>query len=254
MNLVYTARSVRAESLKLKRSLALSAALLVPLFPSFANFASALQSHIGRMPEDPAYLSMWSLYFRYSIKLWTIFAMPVVVALLSALLADVDYKGKGWKHLFAMGVPQSAVFAGKWFSLAGLSLVSTLVFASANLAGSLAAHYLRPDLGLDFPIPIGEAYGRPLLAWLLSLFMLSLHQWISLRWPGFLVSLAVGFAASVSNLFTISSYLFSSSYFSPWALPVQAYEDWRLPLALSLLGAALVYTAARREFIRRDIY
>jgi hypothetical protein len=214
MNLVYTARSVRAESLKLKRSLALSAALLVPLFPSFANFASALQSHIGRMPEDPAYLSMWSLYFRYSIKLWTIFAMPVVVALLRALLGAVDVKGKGWKHMFAMGVPQSAVFAGKWFSLAGLSLVSTLVFASANWPAAWRPTTCAPTW-VGFPHP----HRRGLRAPAAGLAVVAVHaQPAPMDQPalaGLPVSLAVGFAASVSNLFTISSYLFSSSYFSP---------------------------------------
>ena len=94
----------------------------------------------------------------------------------------------------------------------------------------------------------------PLLGWLLSMFMLSIHLWISLRWSSFLVSITVGFAASVSNIFFVSSYLFEKSALSPWAMPVQAYGDWPATLLAALIGAMLVYLLTRSWFIRRDVY
>jgi hypothetical protein len=238
----------------MKRSLALTAALLLPLFPALANVAHALQSGLGRAAADAEFLTPWFLYGRYAFKLWTIFALPVIVAILSALLANVDHGPKAWKQLLALAFPRSLVFAGKWAALAGLTLLSTLVFALVNVWGGGLVHFLRPELGLDFPIPVGELIFRPFLGWLLAMLMLSLHLWLSLRWPSFLISITAGFAASVSNIFLVASQLFTRSAFSPWAMPVQAYGNWQLPLIVSLAGAALVYLLARREFVRRDVY
>jgi hypothetical protein len=180
--------------------------------------------------------------------------MPIIAAILSALLANVDHQPKAWKQLFALPFSRSAIFAGKWGVLAGLTLLSTLVFSLANLLGGIVAYLIRPDLGWDFPIPMGELIARPLLGWLLAMLMLAIHLWLSLRWPSFLVSITIGFAASVSNIFLVNSYLFTRSALSPWAMPIQAYGHWQIPLIVSLTGAALVYFLARREFIHSDVF
>ena len=102
MSVPYLVRSASAETLKIKRSVALAVALTIPLFPAFVNVASTLRWGLGRLPQDAATVSTSVLYLRYAVKLWVIFAMPLVVAILSALLANVDHKTKGWKMLFAL--------------------------------------------------------------------------------------------------------------------------------------------------------
>ena len=254
MSLSYLIRGVRAETLKVKRSLALIAALVIPLFPAVVNLAGALRRGLAGDAEELAALGPWGLYVRYAIKFWVIFALPMVIALLAALLAQVDHKPKQWKQLFALAYPRSALYAAKWLALAGVALLSTLVFAGANIVGGMIVAALRPDLGLELPLPLGEVVGKPLLAWALALAAISIHHWIALRWPSFLSSLAVGFAASVANLFLISSYLYERAAFFPWAMPSQAYGAWRGTLLASLIAAALVYALARAEFVRRDVY
>jgi len=254
MSLSYLIRGVRAEALKVKRSLALIAALVIPLFPAVVNLAGALRRGLAGDAEELAALGPWGLYVRYAIKFWVIFALPMVIALLAALLAQVDHKPKQWKQLFALAYPRSALYAAKWLALAGVTLLSTLVFAGANIVGGMIVAALRPDLGLELPLPLGEVVGKPLLAWALALAAISIHHWIALRWPSFLSSLAVGFAASVANLFLISSYLYERAAFFPWAMPSQAYGAWQGTLRASLIAAALVYALARAEFVRRDVY
>jgi hypothetical protein len=249
----YILGGCRAEILKLKRSLALIAALLIPLFPAFVNFASTLRSGVGRPIEGMEDLTPWSLYFVYANKFWTIFALPFVVAILSALLANLDHKSKTWKTILALSYPRGAVFASKWVALAGITLLSSLTFALSNLLGGVILHFVRPELGLDFPAPVMEMISNLCVGWLLSMFMISIHHWISLRWSSFLASVVVGFAASVSNIFLISSYLYEKAALSPWAMPVMVYEDYSLTLIISLIGAALVYLFARIEFVRRDV-
>jgi hypothetical protein len=249
----YILRGCWAEALKLKRSLALVAAFLIPLFPSFINFASTLRSGVGRPIEGMEDLTRWALYGVYANKFWTIFALPFIVAILSALLANVDHKPRVWKTILALSYPRGAVFASKWFALAGITLLSSLTFALYNLLSGVIIHFIRPELGLDFPAPVMDIVTKAFIGWLLAMFMISIHQWISLRWSSFLASVVVGFAASVSNIFLISSYLYNKAALSPWAMPVMVYEDYSLTLIISLIGAALVYLFARREFVRRDV-
>jgi ABC-2 type transport system permease protein len=240
--------------LKLKRSLALLIAVILPLFPAFANFAGTLRSGLGPAMDEIEARSAWSVYFHYSGEMWVIFALPLVVAILSALLANTDHKPKTWKQLFALPFPRSAVFWGKWWALAASLLLSTVVFGLASLASGAAVHFIRPELGLGFPPPLVEAFARPLLAWLLAMLMLSIHLWISLRWPSFVVSIGAGFAASVANIFLIWSYLLERSIFFPWAMPATAYSSWQATILPALLGAALVCLLAQREFVRRDVF
>lgn len=251
--LKYFFRGVWVETLKLKRSLVLTVALVIPFFPSFANVADALRHGFGTALGDPDTLGPWSLYFRYAFKFWTIFALPMIVAILSALLANTDHRNKTWKTLFALAYPRAGIFVGKWCALSLLVLISNLTFALINIAGGVLLHYVRPEMGLDFPIPLGEALSGTLVSWLLSLLMITIHLWISLHWSSFLVSITVGFAATVSNLFLIGSYLFTKSIMSPWAMPVQIYENWQPLLPVVLAGSLVLGLLAGREFVQRDI-
>jgi len=247
-------RGVGAETLKMKRSLALSVALVIPLLPTFANVASALQTGLGPQMEEGITLSPWSLFFRYTFRLWTIFALPMVVAIISALVAHTDHQTKAWKMLLALPISRQAAFGGKWIVLAGMLLLSNMVFMAANLMGGVLVNLLRPELGMGLPIPLGEALSVTLISWALSLLMVSIHLWISLRWPGFLASLTLGFIATVSNLFLIGSYLYGRVSLSPWAMPVQIYGDWQASMPVALGGALLVGGLACWDFVTRDVY
>jgi ABC-2 type transport system permease protein len=252
--LTYILRSISAEALKLKRSLVLIVTLVIPLFPAVANVGDGIRNGFSpNVLEESAGLAPWSILLRFAFKLWTIFALPMIVAIISALLANTDHQPKTWKLLFALPFPRQAVFIGKWVALAGLLLLSNLAFALANLAGGLFIHFLHPEAGLGLSIPIGELVFGVLVSWLLSLFMVSIHLWISLRWSSFLASITVGFAATVSNLFLIASYMFGRSALSPWAMPAQVYTDWSGSLPAALAGAVLVGFLAMRGFVRRDV-
>ncbi len=250
----YVAAAVWAETLKLKRSLALAAAVIIPLFPVIGDLMGTLSRGLGTSPDDPPGMAPWAFYVRMAIKLWTIFALPAVVALLSALLANVEHKPKAWKQVLALPVPRGAVFAAKWVALAAITLLSTLVFSGGNLLAGLALHYLRPELGLTWPAPLSEALVRPVLGWALGLFMVTIHLAVALRWRSFLVSIIAGFVAAVGNLFIVGSYLYVYSGYIPWAMPAQTYGDWAPTLALSLAGTAITYALARRAFVGREVY
>jgi hypothetical protein len=245
-------RGIQSEFLKLRRSLVLYITLLIPLFPAFANGADALKHGLSAIFDNPN-LPVWSLYFRYANKFWTIFALPMIVAIISAFLANTDHRSKSWKLLFSLAFPREAIFAGKWFTLAGLVLLSNVIFSLASVLTGILVNVVKPEIGLGSSIPFGEIVFGTLITWLLSLLMISIHLWISLRWSSFLVSIIVGFAATVSNLFMISSYLFARSAISPWAMPVQAFDNWMGVLPVALAGAAVISCLAMWDFSHRDV-
>lgn len=254
MSVRYLTAGIGAETIKLKRSLALLAAVAVPLLPVAADLMGTMSRGLGSLPDDPAGINPWALYVRMAVKLWTIFAMPTVVAVASALLANLDHKPRAWKLLLALPFPRGGLFAAKWAALAAMTLLSTAVFAAGNVAAGLALHYLRPELGLTWPVPVADAVWRPLLGWALALFMMTIHLAIALRWPSFMTSLVIGLVASVGNLFVVGSYLSVYAGYIPWTLPAMTYGDWAPALAFSLAGTAVTYVLARRAFVGREVY
>jgi hypothetical protein len=249
-------RGIRAEFLKIKRSQALIVALLIPLFPAGLNFGEVLQRGLHSLLSDvPGKLGPWSLYFRSSIDFWAIFALPLIVAVLGALLANVDHQTHQWKQLFSLPFPREAVFAGKWAALMALCALSAIAFGMANILSGLLAGWIRPDLGMNLSnLPWLEAFARPLLGWLLSSAMITFQLWISLRWAPFLVSLLSGFLAVVVNLFIIGSIMNVLTDYLPWSMPGSVYAHWPLTLALSALYSLVIYLLACAQFVRRDVF
>ena len=244
---------IQAEFLKVKRSQVLLVAIFIPLFPVGLSFGRVLQIGLSNI-YDKDVLAPWSIYFRGSIDVWTIFALPFIVAIISSLLANVDHKTHQWKMLHALAFPRAGVFAGKWMVLMALTLLSVIVFSLGSIIAGLVAGLLHPELGLDWPVPLVDAFGRPLLAWLLSALMITIHLWISLRWSSFLVSILSGFFAVVLNIFMIGSFMNTYAAWSPWSLPSMVYPSV-LPqyLVYSLAAMLVVYLLANAQFVRRDV-
>ena len=246
-------RSVRVEFLKLKRSQVLWVALCIPLFPAALNFGQTLKYGL-RSFGDGLSLAPWSIYFQEAVRVWTMFALPFVVAILSAMLANRDHKTHQWKLLFALPFPRSAVFTGKWVVLMALNGLSSLVFMVMNVLSGLLVMCVRPELGLALPIPWAEVLLRPLLAWLLSTLMITIQLWISLHWTSFLTSILSGFLAFILNIYVLGSFMYKYAAFVPWSLPSLAYEV-NVPgiLRISLVISLVVYLLAQAEFVRRDV-
>lgn len=250
---IYT-NGIHAEWLKVKRSLVLLVALAIPIFPAGLNFGQTLQRGVRAMPGDPLEMSAWTQYLRSSIDFWVIFALPMIVAILGALLANVDHKTRAWKVVCALPYPRAGVFTGKWVVLMGLTGLSALSFGVVNQVSGIIVHLLRPELGLGWHIPWAEAFLRPLLGWLLAAGMVTIQHWISIRWPNFLVSILTGFSVTVMNLFIIGSFMVSYAGYLPWSLPSLAYDPaWPQALATSAGFSLVAFTLALAEFKRRDI-
>lgn len=109
-------RALSAEIVKLKHTLALRLAIIIPSIIVFRG-SSYLQN-----TEDPM---LW--LGRQTIFFWTFLALSLFITLETALLAGLEHSQNNWKHLFALPIPRSMIYAAKQTAaiiLVGISFVA----------------------------------------------------------------------------------------------------------------------------------
>ena len=247
------AGALSAETLKLRRTLALRMCLITP---AVVVVLCVLQLGLTEVPvgreNDPA--SAWRAFAGASFALWAFLMMPLFVTLEAALLAGIEHGDRQWKHLLALPVPRSAHYLAKWAALAGLLFGTALVFTGLIAVGGWVLMQIRPDTALG---------GWPPWWWLLracvgmvtaALFMAAIQLWVAIRWSSFTIAVAAGMSATVAG-FMIGQSRFGHWY--PWSMPTQLFlwEGRHATFALiaSALGAAVVLAFSLWEFSRREL-
>src|SRR5919202_5118550 len=105
-------RATRIEVFKLRRTLALWAAILVPLAVILMTTAMNLSRATGSQ-FDPDQPNSWdSLMLDLVLFLWCLVALPLFVALETALLAGLEHRENTWKHLFALPIQRWTMYVG----------------------------------------------------------------------------------------------------------------------------------------------
>jgi len=206
------ARTLYAEILKLKRTLALWLALLVPLIIVGANCGIYLQRGTINVPEGT---TTWLWYGQMNVVIWGLLMIPLFVTLETALVGNLEHANDQWTHLYTLPVPRGAIYATKQIASVALVTLSSLSLVLTSVGGGVALQLLRPSVGLGWEIPWGRfmAYAGliSLGVWLVS----AIQTWISLRWKNFVVTCAVGVAMTVAGVFIIHA---DWGGFWPWAL------------------------------------
>jgi len=247
-------RALRAEQLKLKRTLALWLAPLMPLVIVALQVAMILEreSHYRRQNLADA----WEPHGGQIVFLWTMLMLPLFITLETALLGNLEHGNQQWKHLFTLPVPRGALYAAKQVSamvLIGLSMVSLYVLI---VLSGLGIRLVAPGLGFEAPVPWAQLFGYVTLAYLASWLIVSIHTWVGLRWRSFVVASAVGIAAMVIAILLFQSDL---SGWYPWTLPglvVHSLEEGLFPakqLLVGCLGGLAVALLGGWEVTRRDV-
>lgn len=259
-------RATRMEVFKLRRTLAFWSALLVPL----AVIAMTTAMNLSRAPGtrfDPDQPNSWdSLMLDLVLFLWCLVALPLFVALETALLAGLEHRENTWKHLNALPIPQWTTYVAKLLTAIGLLCLSSLVLAigTAGEGGILLA--LRPDLGLTHPIPWGALLARSFAFVPAALLMIALQTWVAIRWRSFTVAMSLGIAATVIGIMLLRSLknIASTPYgpllasVFPWSLPYvilarQATTALRdTALLAGILGGLLIAALGCWHILHRD--
>jgi hypothetical protein len=249
---VAVTRALSAETLKLKRTLALWMVLIAPSVIVLLNFFVLLQ-------RDAQYLSQvadaWQGLARNITMFWALLMLPLYVTLETALLGGVDHNGQPWKHLYALPLPRGSIYAAKWLTGVALAGASTIVLWIGTMLCGLLLSAIMPQIKFAWPIPAWDIL-RPMgLIFLVEWLVISIHLWVGLRWPSFTVSIGFGMVATTINIMIINSEKWSKVY--PWTLSLYAIEDTAnfLPtaLAIGLVGGLMVGLIGRWAVSRREV-
>ena len=96
--------ALAAETLKMKRTLALSLTFLAPLLVVALNFVIYWQRGSTLAPQQD---NVWIRLTQNNLVLWDLITLPLFVTLQTALLGGLEHTQKNWKHLFALPVARA---------------------------------------------------------------------------------------------------------------------------------------------------
>lgn len=239
-------RALHAESLKLRRTLALRMALVAPLLVAGLQFMIVWERKID------AQFRMWDLLGEVATSAWAVFLYPLLIALETALIGGLEHAEKSWKHLFSLPIPRSSVYLAKLLFALALALASTLLLGALSLLAGIALMRLRPELAAAGAPPYGWFLKQALLMWLASWLIVAIHAWIGMRWPGFTLAVGAGVAGTFFAIF-LSRSRFAGFY--PWLFPLNVLSaaGTAKALALGVGGGLLAAALGCFAFVRRDV-
>lgn len=250
-------RALDAERLKLRRTLALTLAFVVPL----SIVALQVAVLLDRGPTDGLYMdageSAWQAFIRQNMNWWSLLMLPLFVTLEAALVASVEHSGDHWKQLFALPVSRGALYGAKQATVLALVLISLVALIGYSVLAGAAVNLLCPGVPYGWDIPWGYALGLVALVYVGSWLLVSLHTWVSLRWKSFVVPSALGIVMTVAGIMVINS---DYGPYYPWTLSAVAMLEWvregllpLAPLAVSVIGGVAVALVGGWDVVRRDV-
>lgn len=245
-------RALAAERLKLRGTLAWRLCLIAPALVVTVCVLQILLGGKATAMTDGA--QAWHRFSQGVLVLWAFLMLPLYVTLQSALLAGLEHSERQWKHLLALPVPRSAHYLAKWWTLLALVLLAILVLVLLIPVGGGLMMQLGNPLGLSGAPPWEFLLTRAVAIFAASLFIISLHAWISIRFSSFTIAVATGMSATVAGFLIAQSAKFGHWY--PWSMPTQvlagAGERIGLITLVSLAGGVVFLAIGLVDFLRRD--
>jgi hypothetical protein len=247
-------RALRAETLKMKRTLALWLAIITPLGMVGLQFLVVYQraEYYLRQIENA--------WVRFGQEMFVVFGflmVPLFVTLQTALLSGLEHRSDYWKHLYALPLPRWTLYVAK--QLAGMAVIglSMAGLVGFSILAGLALRVLKPDMGFDVAIPWDLFLKYGVMVYLASWLIISLHTWVAMRWQSFVVAMAVGIGMTVGGMVVINS---EWATFYPWALPGLLANTFNKgepillkELMVSVVGGIAVALLGCWEVTRRDV-
>ena len=254
-------RALRAERLKLRRSLALALTLLIPLAIVILQFCEILdqgpQAGLFAGDDEP----LWQAHLNMVLNWWSLLILPLFATLATALIAAVDHSNNQWKQLYALPVPRGAIYAAKMAVGLGLVLLSIGAVLVYTLVSGALLNVIFPDTPLGWDIPWLDMVRLSAILFASSWLLVAIHTWVSMRWSSFVVPSAFGIVATMAGIIVIQS---KYAPYYPWTLPTMALltqireaasrgVSLTSLLALGLLGGVVLWPLASWRVTRRDV-
>lgn len=226
------------EAQKLGRSLALLLCILAPLLVAIVSAGIAhRQGETG-----------WTSLILNTFALWCFFVLPMLVATLSALLAQVEHGPRMWDHLFTLPISRQQMLMAKGVILMLMILGSALVLCLCIVllgVGLLDGAIAKiPWRGLA--LLVGLTTGASAL---MAAIQLSVAIWIR----SFIAPIGLGLAGTFVLVASMGA---SETAWLPWSLPMTAFPrpggNPELAFFVGCLSGLVLYPLAALALARRD--
>jgi len=234
---------LRIEFLKLRGTLSPLLCLLAPALVALVALLIALrQSQLS-----------WSPLLINTLGLWCYFVLPMTVAALAALLAQVEHAPRAWDHLFALPIARTGVIAAKATTLLLLIGVMSILLVGLCFGLGLFVGAILPSPITAGAFPWQDALGMAASAWAASGLMAIVQLWVALRFRTFVVPIALGLAGT---FVVVASMGAPEMIILPWAMPLGTLNmpggNPHVALLAGCLGGFLLIPLMANHLAHRD--
>lgn len=232
---------IRVEFGKLRGSLALLLLFLTPALP-----ALLVALGMATSSRRPAWSSLTA---GFVLPLWSMFLLPMSLAAVTTLMAQIEYRGRSWDHLLTLPVPRATIFAAKTVVALCASFCMTLLatafaLSAAGVVGTATASPPAGSVGL-----VGATAATAIVA-VASLPLVAIQLWIAMRFANFVVPLAVGIGGTLVGLAASMTRSDHVDWF-PWVLPAKALASHDPSLIVGAAVASLILLVAMNVDLTR---
>lgn len=244
--------SLRAEIKKIRRT---SVFYICILGAAFVPVISFLEARDGDLHSSKK--ASWTAYYNGWEQGMSFMFLPLFVILVTTLLLQLEYRNNTWKQVLAAPQKLSAIFFSKFLVLQLLLLAFMVLYNIFFAIATWGIYTLHPKIvsgGLD----LGEVLFTNVQAYLTLLAMSALQFWMSVRFKGFIASLAIGFCLWLASPIMLFEMEWSGVKFYPYALSiVSVLPNFKADLdtfrILSIIYAAMVLTLGYIDFHQRKV-
>ncbi len=198
---------VVVEIIKLNRSLALVLALAAPVLVAVFTLFNALQADQARDGD---------LWMMGNAFMWASFMLPMSLAALSALMAQMEHGPRTWDYLRALPTPRWTIYAAKALILMALVVFMSLVVPAASAGALLIAGVFNPALAGAVPADPVTTIGLFARISLAALLIAALQFWTAMRFSSFVPGLALGIGGT---FFALVAHSAEAGIYFPWLMP-----------------------------------
>lgn len=175
-------------------------------------------THPGRLPEMYAAADFWEKLWTQSWEAMATFFLPLVIILVTALVAQLEFKNNAWKQLHTTPQRFITIFAAKFVVVVAMIVQLLVLFnVGVYLTGAIPA-LIYPSVNYPGePYPFMFFLREDIKFFIDCLPMIAFQYLLSLRFRNFLVPVGVGFFAWILGIGFLSwkySYIFPYAYTS----------------------------------------
>jgi hypothetical protein len=201
-------------------------------------------------------LNPWKNFNQTMLVYWSFMMLPLFVTLESALIGNLEHSHHNWKLLYVQPLPRWATYAAKWLVNVALIALSMVVLLGLMLLGGNIVHAVYPEYAFEMGFPWLETLQQVGMVFAVSLLIISIHVWVSLRWSSFVVACATGITATVAAVFAFGS---DYALYYPWTIPGMVAmglsgSELAACLGIGLIGGLLAAAAGMWDVTRLEVF